>query len=127
MFRGTNRHETDHMETGRALTKEDTAQTTRNKSIANAIRTSDYPNLSEIYALADELGIMMRDCRRTLSPTRVLLTVGQTSLREPRFEQFCYGQNNEYVERDKNHASVVIWSLGNESTYKIHFVELLKQ
>ena len=121
MFRGTNRHETDHMN-GRALTKEDirTDLMTMKQFNVNAIRTSHYPNHPYTYALADELGIMMCDEANIESHKGSFDGGADIPSGAPVWNNSVMDRTMNMVERDKNHASVVIWSLGNESTYKEH-------
>ncbi|XP_049873119.1 beta-glucuronidase-like isoform X2 [Pectinophora gossypiella] len=71
---------------------------------ANAFRTSHYPYAEEIYQLADEQGIMIIDeCPSgdTDFFTHALLTKHKQSL-------------TELIRRDKNHPSVIMWSISNE-------------
>lgn len=70
----------------------------------NVFRTSHYPYAEEIYQLADELGIMIIDECPSVDTdlfTDVLLTKHKQSL-------------TELIRRDKNHPSVVMWSVSNE-------------
>ncbi|XP_045483905.1 beta-glucuronidase isoform X2 [Pieris rapae] len=71
---------------------------------ANAFRTSHYPYAEEIYQMADEQGIMIIDeCPSgdTDIFTDSLLEKHKQSL-------------TELIRRDKNHPSVVMWSISNE-------------
>nr|XP_037868215.1 beta-glucuronidase isoform X1 [Bombyx mori] len=71
---------------------------------ANAFRTSHYPYAEEIYQLADEYGIMIIDeCPSgdTDIFTQSLLNKHKQSL-------------TELIRRDKNHPSVIMWSISNE-------------
>lgn len=71
---------------------------------ANAFRTSHYPYAEEIYQLADEFGIMIIDeCPGVNTDifTEQLLKNHKQSL-------------TELIRRDKNHPSVIMWSIANE-------------
>ncbi|KAJ0176544.1 hypothetical protein K1T71_007723 [Dendrolimus kikuchii] len=71
---------------------------------ANAFRTSHYPYAEEIYQMADEQGIMIIDecpCVDTDIFSDALLTKHKQSL-------------TELIRRDKNHPSVIMWSISNE-------------
>lgn len=71
---------------------------------ANAFRTSHYPYAEEIYQLADEHGIMIIDECPSVDTdifTTSLLAKHKQSL-------------TELIRRDKNHPSVVMWSISNE-------------
>ena len=124
MFRGTNRHETDNVD-GRALTKEDirTDLMTMKQFNVNAIRTSHYPNHPYTYALADELGLMMCDEANIESHKGSFENGADIPSGAPVWNASVMDRTINMVERDKNHASVVIWSLGNESTYKDHTMD----
>ncbi len=115
MFRGTNRHETS-LDKGRAIGKEEIVTDLRmmKEHNVNAIRTSHYPNNILTYELADEFGIYMCD------EANIETHVGATSSNLPNtgvWNNAVMSRTKNMVERDKNHASVVIWSLGNEATY----------
>lgn len=119
MFRGTNRHESN-LDTGRAITKEDikTDLLTMKQYNVNAIRTSHYPNAPYTYALADELGIYM--CDEANVESHKGATESQIPSAFPIWNTSVMDRTVNMVERDKNHASVVIWSLGNEATYQTY-------
>ncbi|AKZ59096.1 Beta-galactosidase [Streptomyces ambofaciens ATCC 23877] len=111
-FRGTNRHEM-HPDRGTALSREDLVEDIRiiKRLNMNSVRTSHYPNNPLWYELADEYGLYLVDETN-------LETHG---IREeypgdhPEWTEACVARAQNMVHRDKNHASVVIWSLGNEA------------
>ncbi len=71
----------------------------------NAVRTSHYPYGSGFYDLCDELGMYVLDeMAACWVPT-------DTDELTPAYEQCA----RELVERDKNHPSVIIWTIGNEN------------
>ena len=119
MFRGTNRHETDDQD-GRAISKEDiTTDLKMMKQFnVNAIRTSHYPNNPYMYGLADELGIYI--CDETNAESHIGATQSDIPSGYPIWNTSVMDRTQNMVERDKNHPSVVIWSLGNEATYKVY-------
>lgn len=119
MLRGTNRHETD-AEDGRALTKEDILtdiQMMKSFNI-NAIRTAHYPNNTYLYDLADELGLYVCDEANIESHMGAIYSTIPSG--SPIWNISVMDRTKNMVERDKNHASVVIWSLGNEATYSTY-------
>lgn len=119
MLRGTNRHETDAVD-GRALTKEDIltdVQLMKAFNI-NAIRTSHYPNNTYLYDLADELGLYICDEANIESHLGAIYSTIPSG--SPVWNTSVMDRTKNMVERDKNHASVVIWSLGNEATYNTY-------
>ncbi|WP_412161884.1 glycoside hydrolase family 2 TIM barrel-domain containing protein [Curtobacterium flaccumfaciens] len=116
VFHGVNRHET-HPVRGRVFDEEharaDMALMKRNN--VNAIRTSHYPPHPRVLDLADELGFwVILEC--DLETHGFLFTdwVGNPS-DDPAWAEAYVDRIARTVERDKNHASIVMWSLGNES------------
>ncbi|HEX8488339.1 MAG TPA: glycoside hydrolase family 2 TIM barrel-domain containing protein [Propionibacteriaceae bacterium] len=115
-FRGMNRHET-HPVRGRmfdeAHARSDLALMKQHN--VNAIRTSHYPPHPRVLDLADELGFWVIDeCDLETHGFHFVDWVGNPS-DDPRWESVYLDRIERTVERDKNHPSVVIWSLGNEA------------
>ncbi|MGW2099415.1 glycoside hydrolase family 2 TIM barrel-domain containing protein [Streptomyces olivaceoviridis] len=116
LFKGVNRHEW-HPEKGRALDlatmREDVLLMKRHN--INAVRTSHYPPHPAFLDLCDEYGLWVIDeCD--------LETHGFTEqgwrdnpVDDDRWTPALLDRAARMVERDKNHPSVVIWSLGNEA------------
>jgi beta-galactosidase len=80
----------------------------------NAVRTSHYPNSPVWYDLTDRYGIYVLDeanieCHHYGNDIHNRLT------NDPEWQTAYLDRVERMVERDKNHASVVIWSMGNES------------
>lgn len=119
MFRGTNRHESDHID-GRAITKEDIKEDLflMKEFNVNAIRMSHYPNNPYTYALADELGLYI--CDETNVESHIGASSNHIPSGYPVWNNSVMDRTKNMVERDKNHPSVVIWSLGNEATYQVY-------
>ena len=115
-FSGMNRHET-HPDRGRvfdeAHARADLAQMKRHN--VNAIRTSHYPPHPRLLDLADELGLWV--ILEADLETHGFADGGWTGnpSDDPRWRDAYLDRVCRTVERDKNHPSVVIWSLGNES------------
>ncbi|MBC9726643.1 glycoside hydrolase family 2 TIM barrel-domain containing protein [Streptomyces sp. TRM68367] len=112
-FRGTNRHEM-HPERGIALTRADMVEdiTICKRMNMNSVRTSHYPNNPLWLELADEYGIYLVD--ETNLETHGIRGEYPGS-NHPEWTKACVARAQNMVHRDKNHASVVIWSLGNEA------------
>ncbi len=112
IFKGINRHEWN-MKTGRAISKEDMLYDIRfmKRNNINAVRTSHYPNNSFWYQLCDEYGIYLID--ETNLETHGANKVVPAS--DTRWLGAVLDRAESMYERDKNHASVLIWSCGNES------------
>ncbi|SJZ41797.1 glycoside hydrolase family 2 TIM barrel-domain containing protein [Anaerorhabdus furcosa] len=117
MLKGVNRHETSLMN-GRVLTKDEIIQDLEiMKSYnINSFRTAHYPNQEITYDIADELGIYVVD------EANIETHIGEKELgvpgNNPIYTPLILDRTMNMVERDKNHASILFWSLGNEATYK---------
>ncbi|MGW8566401.1 glycoside hydrolase family 2 TIM barrel-domain containing protein [Isoptericola sp. NPDC055881] len=115
-FSGMNRHET-HPDRGRVFDEEharaDLAQMKRHN--VNAIRTSHYPPHPKVLDLADELGLwVILETDLETHGFEAGGWVGNPS-DDPRWREAYLDRVQRTVERDKNHPSIVLWSLGNES------------
>lgn len=111
VVRGVNRHE-HHPDTGRVMSEEWMRQEliTMKRLNFNAVRTSHYPNDSRWYDLCDELGMYVVD--ETNLETHGI----QAALsKDPEWTAAYLERVTRMVLRDKNHASILFWSLGNES------------
>ena len=116
VFRGVNRHET-HPVRGRVFDEEHARAdlVTMKRANINAIRTSHYPPHPRVLDLADELGFWVVDeCDLETHGFTHLGWSGNPS-DDPRWSEVFLDRIERTVERDKNHPSVVIWSLGNEA------------
>jgi len=117
-FKGVNRHDS-HPELGHTIPlwhmKQDLIIMKRHN--VNAIRTSHYPNDPRFLELCDEMGFYVID--EADLECHGVLRAGDYSMlaRDPSFEQAFVDRMQRMVERDKNHPSIVIWSLGNESGF----------
>ena len=111
-FRGVNRHET-HPEYGYAVTREVMEEDIRImlENNINAVRTSHYPNSPYWYYLCDKYGIYVVDEANVECHSNMIYE-------NERITEYMSASviDREYnmVRRDRNHASVVMWSLGNE-------------
>lgn len=116
MLRGTNRHESD-LEAGRAIDFEIIAKDMimMKQNNINALRTSHYPNNVWTYDLCDELGIYVCD-EANVESHQGEQKSGIPS-KYPIWTASVLDRTINMVERDKNHTSIIIWSLGNEATY----------
>ncbi|WP_285725676.1 glycoside hydrolase family 2 TIM barrel-domain containing protein [Psychromicrobium xiongbiense] len=116
VFHGVNRHET-HPEWGRVFDEEharaDLALMKRFN--INAIRTSHYPPHPRVLDLADELGFWVID--ECDLETHGFEKDGwkDNPSNDPRWIHSYLDRIERTIERDKNHPSIVMWSLGNES------------
>ena len=86
----------------------------------NAVRTSHYPNDPRWYELADEYGLYIVDEANIESHGRGYhpdTTLGN----DPAWMAAHLDRTMRMVERDKNHPSIIIWSLGNEAGNGVNF------
>jgi beta-galactosidase len=116
LLRGVNRHEW-HPEHGRAVPREtmlaDVLLMKRHN--INAVRTSHYPPHPDFLDLCDEYGLWVID--ECDLETHGFIFVGweRNPSDDPVWADALLDRMRRTVERDKNHPSVIIWSLGNES------------
>jgi beta-galactosidase len=120
IFRGVNRHE-HHPDFGRAVPYEFLYRDLllMKKYNINAIRTSHYINDTRLYDLADELGLwVMDECDLECHGLGVIGgNAASYASDNPDWEKAYVDRAVQAVMRDKNHASIIMWSLGNESWY----------
>ncbi len=112
-IRGVNRHEHDPY-TARVMTEQRMLQDLRlmKQANINAVRLAHYPNCPRWYELCDSMGMYVMDeadaethgLRGTLAST-------------PDWGDAFLDRAIRMAERDKNHPSIIFWSLGNESGY----------
>lgn len=108
---GVNRHD-HHPTRGKALTRDDVLQDvlTIKRNNFNCIRTSHYPNDPYFYDLCDRFGILVID-----EANLETHGIGGKLSNDPMWTHAHMERAIRMVERDKNHPSVIIWSLGNEA------------
>ncbi|MBD2847865.1 DUF4981 domain-containing protein [Paenibacillus sp. IB182496] len=120
VFKGVNRHEF-HCESGRVMdvaTMRTDIELMKAHNI-NAVRTSHYPNQPIWYELCSEYGLYVID--EVNLETHGLWTYGQQGEggalpgSKPEWKANVLDRANSMYQRDKNHPSILIWSLGNES------------
>ncbi len=112
-IRGVNRHEHDERR-GKAITLDSMrADILLMKQYnINAVRTSHYPNDERWYDLCDEYGLYVWD--EANIETHALYN---RLCHEPEWRAAFLERGARMLERDKNHPSVIVWSLGNEAGY----------
>ncbi|MFP3986336.1 glycoside hydrolase family 2 TIM barrel-domain containing protein [Streptomyces sp. E11-3] len=116
LFRGVNRHEF-HPETGRTLdldTMRHDVELMKRHNI-NAVRTSHYPPHPAFLSLCDEYGLWVIDECDLETHGFVEQGWRDNPVDDDRWTPALLDRAARMVERDKNHPSVVIWSLGNEA------------
>ena len=110
---GVNHHEFN-CRRGRAVTEEDMLWDVKTLKAHhfNAVRNSHYPHQSRWYELCDEYGLYVFD-------EADLETHGMWSALscDPQWKEAYLDREERMLERNKNHPSVIVWSMGNESGY----------
>ncbi|MBL8993150.1 MAG: DUF4981 domain-containing protein, partial [Spirochaetia bacterium] len=117
MFRGVNHHDT-HPVRGRAVTEADLLEDLllMKRHNINAVRTSHYPSTPAFYRLCDELGLYVI-CECDLETHGFHYKVGENPSHWPEWRAAYLDRMTRMVEAYKNHPSIVMWSLGNESGF----------
>jgi beta-galactosidase len=112
LFKGTDRHEI-HPDLGRAVDYETMVRDVElmKQFNLNAVRTSHYPNNPLWYELCDEYGLYLID-ETNLETHGVRDDVPRS---DDAWRENVVDRIRSMVERDKNHPSILLWSLGNEA------------
>lgn len=108
-FKGVNRHDT-HPLYGRAVTTESMLEDVllMKRNNINTIRTSHYPNAAKMYAMFDYYGLY------TMDEADLEDHANQSISDMPSWIPAFVDRIDRMVLRDRNHPSVIFWSLGNE-------------
>ncbi|MCD4731221.1 MAG: DUF4981 domain-containing protein [Bacteroidales bacterium] len=120
LLKGVNRHEHDPV-TGHLISRESMEQDIRlmKENNINAVRTSHYPDDPYWYELCDKYGLYVIDEANIESHG---MGYGARSLaKDPAWMDAHLDRIVRMVERDKNHPSIIIWSMGNEAGDGINF------
>lgn len=115
LIKGVNRHETDP-KTGHIISKEAMLrdiQLMKQYNI-NSVRCSHYPNDDYWLQLCDEYGLYVVD-EANIESHGMGYDITQTMANRPTWEKAHLSRVQRMMERDKNHPSVIIWSMGNEA------------
>lgn len=109
-FKGTNRHDT-HPKYGKAIPIESMIQdiVLMKQTNINTIRTSHYPNSPKMYAMYDYYGMYI------VSEADIECHGNQSLSNNPTWLGAFSDRMTRMVESHKNHPSVIMWSMGNES------------
>ena len=120
LIKGVNRHEVDPLK-GFVMSRERMIQDIRimKEMNINAVRTCHYPDTPEWYDLCDEYGIYLIDEANVES--HGMRYEERTLAKNPLFEKAHLERNSRMVHRDRNHPSIIIWSMGNEAGFGPNF------
>ncbi len=115
LIKGVNRHEHDEY-TGHVVSEALMLQDIRmmKQHNINTVRTSHYPNDPRWYELCDRYGLYLID-EANIESHGMGYEPERTLGNNPIWKEAHLDRTRRMVERDKNHPSVIIWSLGNEA------------
>lgn len=125
LIKGVNRHEHDPV-TGHVISKESMLKDIKlmKKYNINTVRTAHYPDDPYWYELCDKYGLYVIDEANIESHG---MGYGKESLaKDPQWKAAHLDRNIRMVERDKNHPSIVTWSMGNEAGNGVNFKAIYK-
>lgn len=118
MLHGVNRHDNDHLK-GRAVGMDRVEKDLllMKQHNINSVRTAHYPNDPRFYEMCDIYGLFVM--AETDVESHGFANVGNLSAitDDPAWEHIYVERIVRHVHAQKNHPSIVIWSLGNESGY----------
>lgn len=118
-IKGVNRHEHDP-DFGRAVPRSRMVQDIKlmKQHNVNTVRTCHYPNNPYFYKLCDQYGIYVID-EANIESHGQGYDAAETFANKPEWVEAHVDRVRSMVERDKNHPSVIIWSLGNEAGHGV--------
>ncbi len=127
--KGVNRHDS-HPVLGEAVTMEDMARDIRimKANNMNMVRTSHYPNDPRFYELCDRYGLYV--CDETDLECHGIPKYYEDDdpyfTNDPEWQPLYIDRIERMYERDKNHASIIMWSVGNESSVGINHKAMIE-
>jgi beta-galactosidase len=121
-FKGTNRHDT-HPVFGKAIPVESMIQdiVLMKQHNINTVRTSHYPNSPKMYALYDYYGLYVMD------EADLECHANHSLSDKPSWIPAFVDRITRVIQRDRNHPSVIFWSLGNESGGGLNFGHMYRR
>ncbi|NLC68517.1 MAG: DUF4981 domain-containing protein, partial [Clostridiaceae bacterium] len=126
-LKGVNRHDS-HLELGQTVPLNHMVRDLMimKRHNINAIRTSHYPNDPRFLDLCDYYGFYVVD--EADLECHGVQRAGDFHMlsKDPVWEEAFVDRVRRMVERDKTHACVVMWSLGNESGYDINHIAMAR-
>jgi beta-galactosidase len=121
LLKGVNRHEHDPV-TAHVVDEKSMMEDIRlmKQFNINTVRTSHYPNDPRWYELCDLYGLYVID-EANIESHGMGYHPDRTLGNDPRFMKAHLARVEAMVERDKNHPSVIFWSMGNEAGDGVNF------
>ncbi|MDX8335543.1 beta-galactosidase subunit alpha [Candidatus Cetobacterium colombiensis] len=128
MLHGVNRHDNDHI-SGRAINIERAEKDIMlmKQHNINSVRTAHYPNDPRFYELCDVYGLFVM--AETDVESHGFANVGNLSMITDDIEwrEVYVERIQRHIAAQKNHPSIIMWSLGNESGYGVNIREMCKR
>ncbi len=126
LLKGVNRHEHDPSY-GHVVSRESMEYDIKlmKEFNINTVRTSHYPNDPYWYELCNKYGIYIID-EANIESHGMGYAPNRTLGNNPVFEKSHLDRIDRMLERDKNHPSVIIWSMGNEAGDGVNFTKAYK-
>jgi len=121
MLKGVNRHEHDPV-TAHVVSEESMLEDIRlmKQFNINTVRTCHYPDDPRWYELCDQYGLYVID-EANIESHGMGYHPDRTLGNDPRFMKAHLARVKAMLERDKNHPSVIFWSMGNEAGDGVNF------
>lgn len=125
-FKGVNRHDFN-AKNGYVCSIEDMTRDLylMKQHNINTVRTSHYPNDPRFYELCDRIGMYVMEEADLECHSIVSATEKYNLSNNPEWKAAYIDRIMRMVERDKNHACIFAWSMGNESKYGENIREML--
>lgn len=122
LLNGVNHHDYNPKE-GRCVTYEQEKNNVilMKQHNINAVRCSHYPANEYFYDLCDEYGLYVIDEADLECHGFELVKNYQWITDDPAWEQAYVDRSVRMVKRDRNHPSIIMWSMGNESAFGCNF------
>jgi beta-galactosidase len=116
-LKGVNRQEFDPVN-GRTISSERMLQDIllMKRSNINAVRTAHYPHEPEWYDLCDKYGLYVMD-EANMETHGISYDDDVLPGNDPRWSAMSLDRISSMIQRDKNHPSIIVWSMGNEAGY----------
>ncbi|QZT37921.1 DUF4981 domain-containing protein [Halosquirtibacter xylanolyticus] len=126
LLKGVNRHEHDgkfgHVVNEASMIEDIKLMKTFN---INAVRTCHYPDDPKWYALCDKYGIYLYD-EANIESHGYGYAPKNTLANKPEWQEAHIARVLNMIQRDKNHPSVIVWSMGNEAGTGVNFLAAYK-
>ena len=121
LIKGVNRHEHDEF-TGHVISRKSMLKDIElmKRHNINAVRTCHYPDDPYWYRLCDQYGIYLID-EANIESHGMGYKPDRTLGNNPSWKKAHLERARRMVERDKNHPSIIIWSMGNEAGDGVNF------